>query len=93
VVWRLPPEIRHRLEEFTGEPLRARSRSTRSAPESFDADKKVAAAGKKLNEHGLVGPYFRTLVVPRESSALRWVQEPPSLEHVPKTMRERVARR
>ena len=53
---------------------------------------KVAAAVKKLKERGLVSPYLRAFVVAR-INPLRWMKdEPPPLEEVLKTMRERAAK-
>jgi ParB family transcriptional regulator, chromosome partitioning protein len=58
----------------------------------LDLEEKVAAAVKKLKERGLVSPYLRSFVVAR-INPLRWIKgEPPPLEEVLKTMRERAAR-
>jgi len=58
----------------------------------LDLEEKVAAAVKKLKERGLVSPYLRSFVVAR-INPLRWMKnEPPPLEDVLKTMRERVAK-
>ena len=47
---------------------------------------------KKLKERGLVSPYLRSFVVAR-INPLRWIKgEPPALEDVFKTMRERIAK-
>jgi ParB family chromosome partitioning protein len=47
---------------------------------------------KKLKERGLVSPYLRSFVVAR-INPLRWIKgDPPPLEEVFKTMRERVGR-
>ena len=55
-------------------------------------DERVTEAVKKLKEKGFVSPYLRTFVVAR-INPLRWMQgEPPPLEDVLKTMRERAAR-
>jgi len=55
-------------------------------------EEKVAAVVKKLKEHGLVSPYLRSFVVAR-INPLRWIKdEPPPLEDVLKTMRERAAK-
>jgi len=46
----------------------------------------------KLKAKGLMSPYLRAFVVAR-INPLRWIQgEPPPLEEVLKTMRERAAR-
>ena len=55
----------------------------------LDLQEKVAAAVKMLKERGLVSPYLRSFVVAR-INLLRWIKgEPPPLEEVLKTMRER----
>ena len=64
----------------------------RRATMVLDLEEKVAAAVKKLKERGLVSPYLRSFVVAR-INPLRWIKgEPPPLEEVLKTMRERAAR-
>jgi ParB family chromosome partitioning protein len=58
----------------------------------LDLEEKVAAAVKKLKERGLVSPYLRSFVVAR-INPLRWIKdEPPALEEVLRTMRERAAK-
>jgi len=58
----------------------------------LDLEERVAAAVKKLKERGFVSPYLRSFVVAR-INPLRWIKgEPPPLEEVLKTMRERAAR-
>ena len=55
----------------------------------LDLEEKVAAVVKKLKERGLVSPYLRSFVVAR-INPLRWIKsEPPPLEEVLKTMRDR----
>jgi ParB family chromosome partitioning protein len=85
--------ILRRLETFTNEPLRAAIKShEKHASMVLDLEDKVAAAVKKLKERGLVSPYLRAFVVAR-INPLRWIKgEPPGLEDVLKTMRERVAK-
>ena len=47
---------------------------------------------KRLKDRGLTSPYLRTFVVAR-INPLRWIKgEPPPLEEVLKTMRERAAK-
>ena len=47
---------------------------------------------KNLKERGLVSPYLRSFVVAR-INPLRWIKgEPPPLDEVLKTMRERAAK-
>jgi hypothetical protein len=58
----------------------------------LDLEEKVAAAVQKLKERGLVSPYLRSFVVAR-INPLRWIEdEPPPLEDVLKTMRERAVK-
>ena len=85
--------ILRRLETFTDEPLRTALKDhEKRATMVLDLEEKVAAAVKKLKERGLVSPYLRSFVVAR-INPLRWIKgEPPSLEEVLKTMRERAAK-
>jgi ParB family transcriptional regulator, chromosome partitioning protein len=85
--------ILRRLEAFTDDPLRAAIRDhERRAGLVLDLEEKVAAAVKKLKERGLTSPYLRAFVVARVNP-LRWIKgEPPPLEEVLKTMRERAAK-
>ena len=58
----------------------------------MDLEEKVAAVVAKLKAKGFVSPYLRAFVVAR-INPLRWIQgEPPPLEEVLKTMRERAAK-
>ena len=85
--------VLRRLETFTDEPLRAALKDhEKNASQVLDLEEKVAAAVKKLKERGLVSPYLRAFVVAR-INPLRWIKgEPPPLEEVLKTMRERAAK-
>ena len=85
--------ILRRLETFTDEPLRAAVKNhEKRATMVLDLEERVAAAVKKLKELGLVSPYLRSFVVAR-INPLRWIKgEPPPLEQVLKTMRERAAK-
>jgi ParB family transcriptional regulator, chromosome partitioning protein len=85
--------ILRRLEAFTDEPLRAAIKDhEKRATMVLDLEEKVAAVVKKLKERGLVSPYLRSFVVAR-INPLRWIKgEPPPLEEVLKTMRERAAK-
>ena len=85
--------ILRRLEAFTDEALRAAVKDhEKRATMVLDLEEKVAAAVKKLKERGLASPYLRSLVVAR-INPLRWIKgEPPTLEEVFKTMRERAAK-
>ena len=58
----------------------------------MDLDEKVAEVVAKLKSRGFVSPYLRSFVVAR-INPLRWIQgEPPPLEEVLKTMRDRAAK-
>jgi ParB family chromosome partitioning protein len=58
----------------------------------LELEERVATVVKKLKERGLVSPYLRSFVVAR-INPLRWIKgDPPPLEDVLKTMRERVAK-
>ena len=85
--------ILRRLESFTNEPLRTAVKDhERRAAMVLDLEEKVAAVVAKLKERGLVSPYLRSFVVAR-INPLRWIKgEPPLLEELLKTMRERAAK-
>ncbi|HEV2962237.1 MAG TPA: ParB N-terminal domain-containing protein, partial [Candidatus Angelobacter sp.] len=85
--------ILRRLETFTDEPLRTAIKDhEKRASLTLDLEEKVSAAVKKLKERGLISPYLRAFVVAR-INPLRWIKgEPPSLEEVFKTMRDRAAK-
>jgi ParB family chromosome partitioning protein len=85
--------ILRRLESFTDEPLRKAIKThEKNAGLVLDLEEKVAAAVKKLKERGLVSPYLRAFVVAR-INPLRWIKgDPPPLEEVLKTMRERAGK-
>ena len=85
--------ILRRLETFTDEPLRSaiKDHEKRSGM-VLDLEEKIAGVVKKLKERGLVSPYLRSFVVAR-INPLRWIKgEPPPLEEVLKTMRERAGK-
>ena len=85
--------ILRRLETFTDEPLRAALKvHEKRAGMVLDLEEKVATVVRKLKERGLVSPYLRSFVVAR-INPLRWIQhEPPPLEDLLRTMRERATR-
>jgi ParB family transcriptional regulator, chromosome partitioning protein len=85
--------ILRRLETFTDDPLRTAIKDhEKRATMVLELEEKVSAAVKKLKERGLVSPYLRSFVVAR-INPLRWILgDPPSLEAVLKTMRERAAK-
>jgi len=58
----------------------------------IESVERVAAVIAKLKARGFVSPYLRAFVVAR-INPLRWIQgEPPPLEDVLKTMRERAGK-
>src|SRR5882672_9890661 len=85
--------IVRRLEKFSEEPLsKAIKLHQRHAEMLMDLDARVAEVIAKLKARGFVSPYLRAFVVAR-INPLRWIQgEPPPLEEVLKTMRERAAK-
>ena len=85
--------IVRRLEKFSDEPLSKSIRKHEKTAEAvMDLDARVTEVVGKLKARGFVSPYLRTFVVAR-INPLRWIQgEPPPLEEVLKTMRERAAK-
>ncbi|HTG60761.1 MAG TPA: ParB N-terminal domain-containing protein [Terriglobia bacterium] len=85
--------ILRRLESFTDEPLRAAMKDHEKRTSMvLDLEERVTEVVKRLKERGLVSPYLRSFVVAR-INPLRWIQgEPPPLEDVLKTMRERATK-
>ncbi len=85
--------ILRRLESFSDESLRFVLRQhEKRATAVLELEEKVAAVVKKLKERGLVSPYLRSFVVAR-INPLRWIKgEPPPLEEVLKTMRDRATK-
>jgi ParB family chromosome partitioning protein len=85
--------IVRRLKKFSDEPLsKAVKEHEKHAEMLMDLDERVAEVIAKLKARGFVSPYLRAFVVGR-INPLRWIQgEPPPLEEVLKTMRERAAK-
>jgi ParB family chromosome partitioning protein len=85
--------ILRRLEEFSTDSLRkSLTVHEKRAEQVFDLDKRVTEVVDQLKERGLVSPYLRAFVVAR-INPLRWIKdEPPPLDEVLKTMRERAAK-
>ena len=85
--------IVRRLEKFSDEAISKAIRThEKHAGLLMELDERVTEAVKKLKEKGFISPYLRTFVVAR-INPLRWIQgEPPPLEEVLKTMRDRAAR-
>ncbi len=85
--------IVRRLEKFSDEPIgKALKAHEKHAEMLMELDARVAEVVTKLKAKGFVSPYLRAFVVAR-INPLRWIQgDPPPLEEVLKTMRERAAK-
>jgi ParB family chromosome partitioning protein len=85
--------IVRRLESFSEQPIgKAMTLHEKHAGMLVDLDERVSEVVKKLKDKGFVSPYLRSFVVAR-INPLRWIQgDPPPLEEVLKTMRDRAAR-
>jgi ParB family chromosome partitioning protein len=85
--------ILRRLEAFSSDSLRkSLAVHEKRADQVFDLDQRVTEVVDQLKERGLVSPYLRAFVVAR-INPLRWIKdEPPPLDEVLKTMRERAAK-
>ena len=85
--------IVRRLLTFSDESVEKRIKlHERYAGELLDLDERVNGVIQKLKTRGFTSPYLRAFVVAR-INPLRWVQgEPPPLEEVLKTMRERATK-
>ena len=85
--------IVRRLSEFSSLSLSSAFKThEKYAQQLQDLDEKVAEAVAKLKAKGFVSPYLKAFVVAR-INPLRWIQgEPPPLEEVLKTMRERAGK-
>ncbi len=85
--------IVRRLVSFSDEPVSKVIRvHERQAQMLLELDERVAAAITRLKARGFVSPYLRAFVIAR-INPLRWIKgEPPPLEEVLKTMRERAGK-
>jgi ParB family transcriptional regulator, chromosome partitioning protein len=85
--------IVRRLSGFSGSPLSSAFKiHEKHAQQLQDLDEKVAEAVAKLKAKGFASPYIKAFVVAR-INPLPWIKgEPPPLEEVLKTMRERAGR-
>jgi ParB family chromosome partitioning protein len=85
--------IVRRLKSFSEEPLSKAIRvHEKHAALLMELDERVSEVTKRLKEKGFVSPYLRTFVVAR-INPLRWIPgEPPPLDEVLKTMRDRAAK-
>ena len=85
--------IARRLLAFGDESLEKRIKAhERYAAQLLELDARVNEVIRKLKARGFTSPYLRAFVVAR-INPLRWIQgEPPPLEEVLKTMRERAAK-
>jgi ParB family chromosome partitioning protein len=85
------PTVR-RLTEFSDQSLeKSLKRHEKTADLLIDLDEKVSAAVVKLKARGFVSPYLKTFVVSR-INPLRFMKEPPELDDLLKTMRDRAAK-
>jgi ParB family chromosome partitioning protein len=86
------PVVR-RLETFEDEPLKnVVKQHEKRAAMVLELEEKVSAVVQRLKDRGLTSPYLRTFVVAR-INPLRWIKgEPPLLEDVLKTMRDRAVK-
>ena len=86
------PVVR-RLETFEDEPLKnVVKQHEKRAAMVLELEEKVSAVVQRLKDRGLTSPYLRTFVVAR-INPLRWIKgEPPPLEDVLKTMRDRAVK-
>ena len=86
------PVVR-RLERFSEESLASSlKKHEKHADLLMDLDERVAAVIARLKARGFASPYLRAFVVAR-INPLRWMQgEPPPLEEILKTMRERAGK-
>jgi len=85
--------VLRRIDKFLGSALpKAIEIRRERAARLLELEEAVSAAIKGLKERGFESPYLRAFVVAR-INPLRWIQgEPPPLEEVLKTMRERAAK-
>ncbi|MFY9315417.1 MAG: hypothetical protein WAO95_07640 [Burkholderiales bacterium] len=85
--------IVRRLSEFSSSSLSVAFKTHQKHSEQLlDLDSKVVEAVAKLKAKGFVSPYLKAFVVAR-INPLRWIQgEPPPLEEVLRTMRDRAAK-
>ena len=85
--------IVRRLTEFSPSSISTAFKTHQKHSEQLlDLDSKVAEAVAKLKAKGFVSPYLKAFVVAR-INPLRWIMgEPPPLEEVLKTMRERAGK-
>ena len=82
--------ILRRLKTFSDEPIRKAIKEHEDHAEKvFELEELVAGVMAKLKSRGLTSPYLRAFVVAR-INPLRWIKgDPPPLDEVFKTMRER----
>jgi ParB family chromosome partitioning protein len=82
-----------RLSAFSDDSLsKSMKERTRHAEQLLELDARVGEAVARLKARGFVSPYLKAFVVAR-INPLRWIQgEPPPLDEVLKTMRERAAK-
>ncbi len=85
--------IARRLLAFSDQPVEKRIKAhERYAEQLLELDERVNEVIRKLKSRGFTSPYLRAFVVAR-INPLRWIQgEPPPLDEVLKTMRERAGK-
>jgi ParB family chromosome partitioning protein len=85
--------IARRLLTFSDDPVGKRIKAhERHAEQLLELDERVNEVIKRLKSRGFTSPYLRAFVVAR-INPLRWIQgEPPPLDEVLKTMRERAGK-
>src|SRR6185503_7114578 len=85
--------IVRRLSSFSDDSInKAVKARTKHSEQLLDLDSKVAEAVAKLKAKGFISPYLKAFDVAR-INPLRWIMgEPPPLEEVLKTMRERAGK-
>jgi ParB family chromosome partitioning protein len=85
--------VMRRLEEFSEAPIsQAIKVHEKHADMLMELDERVGEVIAKLKARGFVSPYLRAFVIAR-INPLRWIQgDPPPLDEVLKTMRERAAK-
>src|SRR5712664_302359 len=85
--------IVRRLVSFSSEPVAKVIRAHEKQAEMLlELDERVAAVIARLKARGFLSPYLRAFVIAR-INPLRWIKgEPPPLEEVLKTMRERAGK-
>lgn len=81
-----------RLTDFSEHPLpKSLKEHERHVEKLLELDEKVAGVVQKLKAKGFVSPYLKSFVVAR-SNPLRFMKEPPALDDLLQTIRDKVER-